>query len=68
MKERYFITLEIELGVIILKTSHVESSGTCITPVHGILPLSMCRDEQYMTSVVLHFLRWWKLAYKMSFC
>jgi hypothetical protein len=39
MKEYYFITLEIELGVVFSKTFHTKSKVTCITPIHSFLHL-----------------------------
>jgi hypothetical protein len=66
MKEQYFINLEAELGVVVLKTLHTEPV-IFITPVHSIIPVPVLLTNSILSLWFSFLLRWWKLTYKTSF-
>jgi hypothetical protein len=51
MRNGIVITLEIVLGVIVLKTFHAKSHITCITPVHSVLPFPMLLTQHTISGL-----------------
>jgi hypothetical protein len=68
MKEYYFITLEIELGVVFSKTFHTKSNVACITPIHSFLHLPALLTNHTLSLLSCFLFRRQTLTYKMSLC